>query len=310
MGDSGEGSIVRARTSMKLLCEGPVNVYLLCSVVSKQTRRLGRLLPEERVAELITIALRNCADHKLDIRMDGNVPQVIREEAARMFPSSGSRNPTLDSSDGQSDGSQERDASSSFGAQEARGRQTDGAVDFCEAATDLHGSVGSVVSSPDPHRDLLGIQREQSMKNSNGADRMRDGQLRAFRSATDLHGSVGSVVSSPDPHRDLLGIQREQSMKNSNGADRMRDGQLRAFAENLCTLAIRHGEHQNYDVAYALYGRALEAAQRIASPDHDQNGSTLIARIRKDRQAVYDLLCRAHGGQEKALLEKSQKVGQ
>ncbi len=252
---------MRARTSMKLLCEGPVNVYLLCSVVSKQTRRLGRLLPEERVAELITIALRNCADHKLDIRMDGNVPQVIREEAARMFPSSGSRNPTLDSSDGQSDGSQERDASSSFGAQEARGRQTDGAVDFCEAATDLH-------------------------------------------------GSVGSVVSSPDPHRDLLGIQREQSMKNSNGADRMRDGQLRAFAENLCTLAIRHGEHQNYDVAYALYGRALEAAQRIASPDHDQNGSTLIARIRKDRQAVYDLLCRAHGGQEKALLEKSQKVGQ
>src|SRR5579883_1476974 len=52
MGDSGEGSIVRARTSMKLLCEGPVNVYLLCSVVSKQTRRLGRLLPEERVEEL------------------------------------------------------------------------------------------------------------------------------------------------------------------------------------------------------------------------------------------------------------------
>src|SRR5579883_2606790 len=148
--------------------------------VATQTRRLGRLLPEERVAELITIALRNCADHKLDIRMDGNAPQVIREEAARMFPSSGSRNPTLDSSDGQSDGSQERDASSSFGAQEARGRQTDGAVDFCEAATDLHGSVGSVVSSPDPHRDLLGIQREQSMKNSNGADRMRDGQLRAF----------------------------------------------------------------------------------------------------------------------------------
>lgn len=261
MGDSGEGTIVRARTSMKLLCEGPVNVYLLCAVVSKQTRRLARLLPEERVAELITIALRNCADHKLDIRMDGNVPQVIREEAARMFPSSGSRNPSLDSSDGQSDGSQHRDASSGFGGREVRERQTDGTVDFREAETDIH-------------------------------------------------GSVGRAVDSPDPHRDLLGFQREQSMKNSSGTDRLRDNQLRAFAENLCTQAIRHGEHQNYDVAYALYGRALEAAQRIASPEHGQNGSALVARIQKDRQAVYELLCRTHGGSEKALLEKSQKVGQ
>ena len=71
---------------MKLLCEVPVNSYLLCAVVSKHTRRLGRLMPEERIAELITIALRNCADHEFEIQVDANTPDVIREEAARMFP--------------------------------------------------------------------------------------------------------------------------------------------------------------------------------------------------------------------------------
>ena len=80
------GRVLRARTNTKLLCEGPVNLYLLCAVVSKQTRRLERLMPEERIAELITIALRNCADHEFEIQVDGNTPDVIREAAARMFP--------------------------------------------------------------------------------------------------------------------------------------------------------------------------------------------------------------------------------
>ena len=77
---------MRARASTRLLCEGQVNLYLLCAVVSKQTRRLERLMPEERIAELITIALRNCADHEFEIQVDGNTPDVIHEAAARMFP--------------------------------------------------------------------------------------------------------------------------------------------------------------------------------------------------------------------------------
>jgi hypothetical protein len=68
-----------------MLCEGPVNPYLLCAVVSKQTRRLGRLKPQERIAELITMAMKTCAGHECEIQMDGNVPEMIREEAARMF---------------------------------------------------------------------------------------------------------------------------------------------------------------------------------------------------------------------------------
>jgi len=43
-------------------------------------------MPEERIAELITIALRNCTDHEFEIQVDGNTPDVIREAAARMFP--------------------------------------------------------------------------------------------------------------------------------------------------------------------------------------------------------------------------------
>lgn len=81
-----EERVLRARTSMKLLCEGPVNLYLLCAVVSKQTRRLEKLMPDERIAELITIALRNCEDHVFEIRLDANTPEAIQAEANRMFP--------------------------------------------------------------------------------------------------------------------------------------------------------------------------------------------------------------------------------
>ena len=59
---------MRARTNMKLLCESPANSYLLRAVAFKQTRRLGRLLPNERVADLITMTLRNCTDHELEIQ--------------------------------------------------------------------------------------------------------------------------------------------------------------------------------------------------------------------------------------------------
>jgi hypothetical protein len=62
-----------------------MNRFLLCSVLAKQTRRLGRLIPEMRVAELIGVAWRKCAEHDVQIWMDGNVPNVIREQAAEMF---------------------------------------------------------------------------------------------------------------------------------------------------------------------------------------------------------------------------------
>jgi hypothetical protein len=246
---------------MKLLCEGPVNLYLLCTVVSKQTRRLGRLMPEEQVAELITIALKNCADHEFEIQLDGSVPQLIREQAARMFPPSRIPKAVPGSSPDQSDRRQTENAVSPMDEQHAtEGSQTQG---------------GPTLHEP----------------------------------ATGIHVSVGNGVGSRDSYRNLHGRQGDYTMSNSEGMDTIHLKQLRAFAENLCTLAIRHGENKNYVVAYALYGRALEAAQRIDNPEHKENGHSLVARIQKDRQAVYELLCRSYGSPEKALLEIAQKAG-
>lgn len=96
-------------------------------------------------------------------------------------------------------------------------------------------------------------------------------------------------------------------MTNPNGMDPTRIRQLRAMAENLCFLANRHRENQNYVVAHALYGRALSVAQEIHTPDNE--GSTLVTLIRKDQQAVFELLRSRESGLEKPPIEKAQKVG-
>jgi len=83
-------------------------------------------------------------------------------------------------------------------------------------------------------------------------------------------------------------VQKEHSMNNSNGVYPLRLRQLRAIAENLCMLADRHREDHNYVVAYALYTRALSVAQQIHTPEND--GNVLLARIRTDQQAAFDLL--------------------
>ena len=77
-------------------------------------------------------------------------------------------------------------------------------------------------------------------------------------------------------------------MNNSNGVSPLRLRQLRAIAENLCTLADRHRENHNYVVASALYDRALSVAQKIGTPENA--GNLLVARIRADKQAVFELL--------------------
>jgi hypothetical protein len=99
-------------------------------------------------------------------------------------------------------------------------------------------------------------------------------------------------------------------MSISNGIDGIHLRQLRAFAENLCLQAHRHRENQNYVVAHALYGRALETAERIDNLEHNENGRALVARIQKDRQAVYELLHRGGESPEESVVEKARKVGQ
>ena len=219
---------MRARTSMKLLCEGPVNLYLLCAVVSKQTRRLESLIPGERIAELVQIALRNCADHEFEIQVDANTPDVIREAAARLFPPARIVNAALGSSPNHSDRRQTEKAVSAIGGQYAtEGRQ-------------IHG------------------------------------ESHLYKLATGIHVSVGNGVDSPDPCRNLHDRQGDYSMSNSKGIDTIHLRQLRAFAENLWLQANRHCKNQNYVVAHALYGRALEAAQRTDNPEHKENGNALV----------------------------------
>jgi len=77
---------VRVEGSPELRLEGVINRFLLCSVVAKQARRMGRLIPEMRVAELIGVAWRNCAEREVHVYLDSNVPNVIREQATEMFP--------------------------------------------------------------------------------------------------------------------------------------------------------------------------------------------------------------------------------
>ncbi|HYM79557.1 MAG TPA: hypothetical protein VE377_26510 [Candidatus Dormibacteraeota bacterium] len=80
------------------------------------------------------------------------------------------------------------------------------------------------------------------------------------------------------------------------------------MAENLCTLANRHRENHNFVVAHALYGRALSVAQEIHASGND--GDVLVARIRADQQAVFEILRSGKSGLERPPLEKAQKVGQ
>src|SRR5260370_14547144 len=75
---------MQGQSRMKLWREGQVNSFLLCTVLAKQTRRLERLMPDRRIAELITIALKNCADYELALEVDPGVPEVVRDEAMQI----------------------------------------------------------------------------------------------------------------------------------------------------------------------------------------------------------------------------------
>src|ERR1700758_3869860 len=62
----------------------PVNSFLLCTVLARQTRRLGRLLPVRRIAQLIAIAMKNCAEYELALDLGPGVPEVVRAEAMQI----------------------------------------------------------------------------------------------------------------------------------------------------------------------------------------------------------------------------------
>jgi hypothetical protein len=236
---------------------GAVNCFLLCTVVAKQTRRLGRLMPDRQTPELITVALKNCAQHELDLDVDAGAPEVVRQEA----------------------------------------------MQIARLAPHLQPAVASIRDAERSQiADAVLATYGQGMAEGGAADEppvLSDG-------AIDTHLSVGRRIDSLDSGRNLPCVQRKHSM-STDGMDPIRLRQLRAIAENLCTQAKRHRDNNNYLVAHALYGRALCVAQEIRAPEHDTD--SLVNRIRKDQQAVFEMLSSRESGLDKSPLEKAQKVG-
>ncbi len=150
---------MQAQSRMKLWREGQVNSFLLCTVLAKQTRRLERLMPDRRIAELITIALTNCADYELALEVDPGVPEVVRDEAMQIGRITRRPEPPLASSPERSEGSQFADAVS-VGAQGAAEREPAGEASLLgKSAMGAHLSVGSSVDFSDLRRDLSSVQR-------------------------------------------------------------------------------------------------------------------------------------------------------
>jgi len=90
------------------------------------------------------------------------------------------------------------------------------------------------------------------------------------------------------------------------GLDRIRQNQWLAFAGNLYSLANRHRENHNYLVAQALYGRALAAAEKVEALG--DRGCSLVARIRKDKQAMFEILQGCEVGVQQGPPEELQIV--
>jgi hypothetical protein len=75
---------MQAQSRMTLQRERPLNCFLLCTILAKEGRRLGRLRPDRRIPELIAMALKNCADYELMLDIDAGVLKVVREKAMQI----------------------------------------------------------------------------------------------------------------------------------------------------------------------------------------------------------------------------------
>jgi len=249
---------IEAQTPTRSGRIAPVNPFLLCTVLARQTRRLGKVLPERRIAELIAIAMKNCADYELALDLGPGVPEVVRAEAMQ---------------------------------------------------------IGRLWKHPEPAISCLGgTEKSQFATAVSASERSAAEAAPAWEvsllaeSTTGSHISAGRAVEPPDFRREFSSVYRKHSMSNSNGVDLNRVRQLRAMVENLCTLASRHRENHNYVVAHALCGRALAVAQEIHTPENDE--SALVTRIRKDQQAVFEMLRSGENHPENPPLgEKAKKVG-
>ncbi len=160
--------------------EAPVNCFLLCAVVAKQTRRLARLMPDRQTPELITIALKNCAHHELGLDVDAGAPEVVRQQATQIGLPTRHLEPAVASSRELSERSQIANAVLAMDGQDmAEGGVADQPSILSNCAIDTHLSVGSRINSLDSDRNLPSVQRKHSMS-TDGMDPIRLRQLRAI----------------------------------------------------------------------------------------------------------------------------------
>ena len=117
-----------------------------------------------------------------------------------------------------------------------------------------------------------------------------------------LAGWLREQISQMEEHREA-----EHSRNTSHGSDGLRRQQCLAFAGNLYVLANLQRAYHNYGVAHALYGQALAAAEKVGELGDSER--SLIARIRKDQQAVSEILHGCEPGVEQASSEELETVG-
>ncbi|SRR5581483_24000 len=75
---------MRQEATRKIWHDSSANRFLLCALVSKETRRLIRSMPRKRVSECITLALVECAGHELQFQVPDPAPYVLRAGAAHL----------------------------------------------------------------------------------------------------------------------------------------------------------------------------------------------------------------------------------
>ena len=151
---------MEAHSRMRLGREAPVNSFLLCTVLAKQTRRLGRLMPDRGIPELITIAMKNCADYELVLELGPGVPVVVRDKAMQIGRITRRAEPSVASGPGHSEGSWFRDAVSAA-AQAAGDREPTGEASLPgESSMGAHLFVGGSVDASDSSSRFIWRSKE------------------------------------------------------------------------------------------------------------------------------------------------------
>ncbi len=83
-------------------------------------------------------------------------------------------------------------------------------------------------------------------------------------------------------------VSREKNPSSASASDGLGRKRWLAFAGNLYVLANRYRRDGDYAVAHALYGRALEAAEKVVTKEND--ALSLSARILHDQLEVFAML--------------------